>query len=156
MTVRSNPRPLRLELVLRAVVRRQPTDEASHPRQSCLDVRPARRSERRAPRRIVTVPVPSTLHAAGVRPYARPDAPAAAGDHPMERRLDPARLGDHFDRLYRVAWALCGSREDAENLVQETYARLLARPRLLRNEDRGRPGAGRPRSIALVRARGGS
>ena len=53
----------------------------------------------------------------------------------MERLLDPARLGDHIDRLYRAAWALSGSREDAEDLVQETYARLLARPRLLRNED---------------------
>jgi RNA polymerase sigma-70 factor, ECF subfamily len=51
------------------------------------------------------------------------------------RLLDPARLGDHIDRLYRAAWALCGSREDAEDLVQETYARLLARPRLLRHED---------------------
>lgn len=54
---------------------------------------------------------------------------------PAEHRLDPARLGDHLDRLYRAAWALCGSREDAEDLVQETYARVLARPRLLRNED---------------------
>jgi RNA polymerase sigma-70 factor (ECF subfamily) len=53
----------------------------------------------------------------------------------MERPLDPAQLGDHLDRLYRAAWALCGSREDAEDLVQETYARVLARPRLLRNED---------------------
>jgi RNA polymerase sigma-70 factor (ECF subfamily) len=53
----------------------------------------------------------------------------------MERTLDPARLGDHLDRLYRAAWALCGSREDAEDLVQETLARLLARPRLLRRED---------------------
>src|SRR6478735_5462008 len=53
----------------------------------------------------------------------------------MERRLDPARLGDHIDRLYRAAWALCGSREDAEDLVQETYARLLQRPRLLRGDD---------------------
>jgi RNA polymerase sigma-70 factor (ECF subfamily) len=53
----------------------------------------------------------------------------------MQRPLDPARLGDHLDRLYRAAWALCGSREDAEDLVQETYMRLLARPRLLRNED---------------------
>jgi RNA polymerase sigma-70 factor, ECF subfamily len=53
----------------------------------------------------------------------------------MERTLDPARLGDHIDRLYRAAWALCGSREDAEDLVQETYARVLARPRLLRRED---------------------
>ena len=53
----------------------------------------------------------------------------------MERWLDPARLGDHIDRLYRAAWALCGSREDAEDLVQETYARVLGRPRLLRRED---------------------
>lgn len=53
----------------------------------------------------------------------------------MERKLDPARLGDHLDRLYRAAWALCGSRENAEDLVQETYARVLSRPRLLRNED---------------------
>jgi hypothetical protein len=42
----------------------------------------------------------------------------------MERTLDPAQLGDHLDRLYRAAWALCGSREDAEDLVQETYARV--------------------------------
>jgi len=53
----------------------------------------------------------------------------------MERTLDPAHLGDHLDRLFRAAWALCGSREDAEDLVQETYARVLAKPRLLRNED---------------------
>jgi RNA polymerase sigma-70 factor (ECF subfamily) len=53
----------------------------------------------------------------------------------MERPLDPARIGDHLDRLYRAAWALCGSREDAEDLVQETYARVLGRPRLLRRDD---------------------
>jgi RNA polymerase sigma-70 factor, ECF subfamily len=53
----------------------------------------------------------------------------------MQRRLEPARLGDHIDRLYRAAWALTGRREDAEDLVQETYARVLARPRLLRRED---------------------
>jgi len=45
------------------------------------------------------------------------------------RLLDPARLGDHVDRLYRAAWALCGSREDAEDLVQETFAKVLAKPR---------------------------
>ena len=53
----------------------------------------------------------------------------------MARRLDPERLGDHLDRLYRAAWALCGSREEAEDLVQETYARVLAKPRVLRNDD---------------------
>src|SRR3954464_7631680 len=51
------------------------------------------------------------------------------------RELDPERLGDHIDRLFRAAWGLCGSREDAEDLVQETYAKVMARPRLLRRED---------------------
>jgi RNA polymerase sigma-70 factor (ECF subfamily) len=50
-------------------------------------------------------------------------------------RLDPQRASDHIDRLFRAAWALCGSREDAEDLVQETYARVLAKPRFLRSED---------------------
>lgn len=44
-------------------------------------------------------------------------------------------MGDHIDRLHRAAWALCGSREDADDLVQETFARVLAKPRLLRRED---------------------
>jgi RNA polymerase sigma-70 factor (ECF subfamily) len=52
-----------------------------------------------------------------------------------ERHLDPAALGDHIDRLYRAAWALCGSREDAEDLVQETFAQVLRKPRLLRSDD---------------------
>jgi RNA polymerase sigma-70 factor (ECF subfamily) len=52
-----------------------------------------------------------------------------------ERQLDTARLGDHTDRLYRAAWALCGNRHDAEDLVQETYVRVLAKPRFLRSED---------------------
>lgn len=52
-----------------------------------------------------------------------------------ERQLDPDALGDHIDRLYRAAWGLCGSREEAEDLVQETYARVLRKPRILRSED---------------------
>jgi len=51
------------------------------------------------------------------------------------RKLDPEELGDHLDRLFRAAWALCGSREDAEDLVQETYERVLRRPRFMRRED---------------------
>ena len=51
------------------------------------------------------------------------------------RELDPDRLGDHFDRLFRAAWALAGSREDAEDLVQETYARVLRKRRWLRGDD---------------------
>ena len=52
-----------------------------------------------------------------------------------ERQLDPHRMGDHLDRLYRAAWALCGSRELAEDLTQDTFARVLAKPRFLRSED---------------------
>jgi RNA polymerase sigma-70 factor, ECF subfamily len=45
--------------------------------------------------------------------------------------LLPETLGDHLDRLYRAAWALCGSREDAEDLVQETYAKVLSKRRVI-------------------------
>jgi RNA polymerase sigma-70 factor, ECF subfamily len=51
------------------------------------------------------------------------------------RILDPESLSQHVDRLYRAAWGLCGSREDAEDLVQETFARVLSRPRMLRGDD---------------------
>ena len=52
-----------------------------------------------------------------------------------DRQLDPKDLGDHIDRLYRAAWGLCGSRDDAEDLVQETFANVLCKPRFLRSED---------------------
>jgi RNA polymerase sigma-70 factor (ECF subfamily) len=48
-------------------------------------------------------------------------------------RLNPHSLGAHRERLQLAAWALCGSRQDAEDLVQETFTRVLARPRLLRD-----------------------
>ncbi len=51
------------------------------------------------------------------------------------RILDPESLSKHVDRLYRAAWGLCGSREDAEDLVQETFARVLSRQRLLHGDD---------------------
>ncbi|MQA72740.1 MAG: sigma-70 family RNA polymerase sigma factor [Solirubrobacterales bacterium] len=53
------------------------------------------------------------------------------------RELDVSRLPDHLDRMLRAALALCGTKHDAEDLVQETYARVLRRPRLLRHEDDG-------------------
>jgi RNA polymerase sigma-70 factor, ECF subfamily len=71
----------------------------------------------------------------GRRPAGRSGSYAGALVSKDPRELDPARLGDHVDRLYRAAWALCGSREDAEDLVQDTFARVLAKPRLLRNDD---------------------
>ena len=49
------------------------------------------------------------------------------------RLLNPENLPDHIDALYRAAWALCGSRHDAEDLVQETFAKVLERPRRLRD-----------------------
>jgi RNA polymerase sigma-70 factor (ECF subfamily) len=54
---------------------------------------------------------------------------------PGDRQLDPSALGDNIDRLYRAAWGLCGSRDEAEDLVQETFERVLRKPRLLRSED---------------------
>ena len=53
----------------------------------------------------------------------------------MAHQLDPERLGDHVDRLYRAALALTGSPADAEDLVQDTYVRILARPRFMRTAD---------------------
>jgi RNA polymerase sigma-70 factor, ECF subfamily len=45
-------------------------------------------------------------------------------------------MGDHIDQLYRAAWAMCGSRHDAEDLVQEMSANVLKRPRFLRNSNK--------------------
>jgi RNA polymerase sigma-70 factor (ECF subfamily) len=60
---------------------------------------------------------------------------AAALQSSRMPRLDPQSLPQHLDRLYRAAWALCGSAHEAEDLVQETCARVLARPRFLRGQD---------------------
>jgi len=51
------------------------------------------------------------------------------------RALDPDRLSGYINPLYRAAWALCGSRHDAEDLVQETFAQVLQRPRWIRNHN---------------------
>jgi RNA polymerase sigma-70 factor (ECF subfamily) len=98
-----------------------------------------------------SVPTPSRCKDAGARdsfPFshralagatvAMADVHSAARSrraaNPM-RTLDPQSLTKHVDRLYRAAWALCGSREDAEDLVQETFARVLSRPRVLQGDD---------------------
>jgi RNA polymerase sigma-70 factor (ECF subfamily) len=45
-------------------------------------------------------------------------------------------MAEHGGRLFRAAYAMCGSREDAEDLVQETYERVLRRPRFVgRDQD---------------------
>jgi RNA polymerase sigma-70 factor, ECF subfamily len=51
------------------------------------------------------------------------------------RELDPARLEKHLDRLYRAALGICGSADEAEDLVQETCLQVLRKPRLLRSSD---------------------
>jgi RNA polymerase sigma-70 factor (ECF subfamily) len=52
-----------------------------------------------------------------------------------EHVLDRDGLGDHLDRLFRAAWALSGSYHDAEDLVQDTYAGVLARERVVKHSD---------------------
>ena len=72
-----------------------------------------------------------TPEAAG---YSAPTSERVPGNVTPELERDA--LGDHLDRLYRAAWALCGSREDAEDLVQETYTRVLSKRRMIgRKED---------------------
>jgi RNA polymerase sigma-70 factor (ECF subfamily) len=53
----------------------------------------------------------------------------------VPRRLDPDRVAELLPRLYRAARAWTRSREEAEDLVQETVAGVLARPRMLRGQD---------------------
>ena len=76
-----------------------------------------------------------------LRVVDRPAAEIQADDPPVAERemrphlLEPDSLTRHIDQLFRAAWALCGSREDAEDLVQETFVNILKRPRFLRNRD---------------------
>jgi RNA polymerase sigma-70 factor, ECF subfamily len=53
----------------------------------------------------------------------------------VQREAAAGTLGEHVRRLFRAAYALCGSRPDAEDLVQETYARVLSSPRGSRHRD---------------------
>lgn len=51
-----------------------------------------------------------------------------------DRRLDPELLGDYVERLYRAAYGLCRSPQDAEDLVQDTFEHVLRRPRFVRRD----------------------
>ena len=51
------------------------------------------------------------------------------------RKLDPERLATHLDRLYRAALGICGSADEAEELVQETCVRVLRKERVVRSGD---------------------
>jgi RNA polymerase sigma-70 factor (ECF subfamily) len=50
---------------------------------------------------------------------------------PQISLLDPDAAAGHRSRLLAVARSLCGSTQLAEDLTQETYARVLAKPRRL-------------------------
>ena len=56
---------------------------------------------------------------------------------PAPHRLDPERAARLLPPLYRAARAWTRSREEAEDLVQEAFAHVLARPRLVRGDDLG-------------------
>jgi RNA polymerase sigma-70 factor, ECF subfamily len=68
--------------------------------------------------------------------YSKPDGQRLGADsgRPL-RQLDPLVLSGHIAVLHRAAWALCGSRHEAEDLVQDTFAQVLIRPRLLRSDN---------------------
>jgi RNA polymerase sigma-70 factor (ECF subfamily) len=74
---------------------------------------------------------PQPGHDRDAMPHAHP--PHTANDPPA-RRLDPAQLPRHRERLFRAAVALTGSRDEADDLVQETYARVMRRPRFVRRD----------------------
>jgi RNA polymerase sigma-70 factor, ECF subfamily len=66
-------------------------------------------------------------------PAASPGfGPSRPGDADHARVLDPRALVAHRAVLYRVALALCRSHHEAEDLVQDTFTRVLARPRMMR------------------------
>ena len=75
----------------------------------------------------MTEPAAGAAHAGGAR-----ERPANQAEPHV---LDPAALPEHIDALYRAAWAMCGSRLDAEDLVQETLFNVLKRPRRLRDDN---------------------
>ena len=56
---------------------------------------------------------------------------------PAPHRLRPERVVEYLPQLYRAARAWTGSREEAEDLVQDLCVRVLARPRLVLEDDLG-------------------
>jgi RNA polymerase sigma-70 factor (ECF subfamily) len=78
----------------------------------------------------------AAMSAGPVEAAGRLGAPRSQAERRVgARRLDPACLGDHIDRLYRAARGMCVSREEAEDLVQETLAQVLKKPRFLHSDD---------------------
>jgi RNA polymerase sigma-70 factor, ECF subfamily len=59
-------------------------------------------------------------------------SPATLEARCPDRILTAQAAADHVTRLYRLAWSLSGSRQLAEDATQETYLRVLSRPRKVR------------------------
>ena len=109
---------------LRALRHQTSADALKASKGTQFSLRPLRVSDRE------TLHTAATQHPRTDVPLARPGV-THTGSWP--RVLDPNALHRHVDRLYRAAWALCGSPHDAEDLVQETFVNVLNRPRLLRD-----------------------
>jgi RNA polymerase sigma-70 factor (ECF subfamily) len=62
----------------------------------------------------------------------RVTARAARATEPEAGRRPLALVRDHTDRLFQAAYALCGTRAGAEEVVEETLARTLERRRVRR------------------------
>ena len=62
-------------------------------------------------------------------------APAHSAAPAGSRRLDPHDAASHMPRLRRLARSVCPSPHVADDVVQETYVRILARPRYLHGDD---------------------
>ena len=91
------------------------------------------RQELRGTDRPIASIVGQVVEASGAQ--SRPAAATRRSSGSGTKRLDPDVLVAHLGHLLPAARALCGSREGAEDLVQETAARILSRPRLLRTGD---------------------
>src|SRR5262245_14467675 len=67
-------------------------------------------------------------------------APQAGNDigavesHRRHEMLDQDSLAADRDKLWRVALALCGCPSEAEDLLEETVAAVLRKPRLIRRD----------------------
>jgi RNA polymerase sigma-70 factor (ECF subfamily) len=61
--------------------------------------------------------------------------PYLALTSPRPRRLSAERAVSHIDALVRLAHALCGSRHEAEDVVQDVYLRVLSRPRFMLGDE---------------------
>jgi RNA polymerase sigma-70 factor, ECF subfamily len=83
-------------------------------------------------RPVLAAPLPAGHRVTAATSVASVSQDVADSSRARSQRLAPARLPEHTDHLYRTAYALCGTSADAEDLVQETFARVLSRPRFVR------------------------